>query len=161
MENRRTATEGTGTGTPDAHYNLISVIYHALQGAETYDQYAADAERSGDRELSRFLRDVQADNRRRAVRAKELLYERLGELDGRVRGQDRNGFGERERRRAVAAGPAAGTTAPYAPPASPAPQVTAQRETQRGTVHPPAVAPRERGFVAGQDTRNADRTFEE
>jgi hypothetical protein len=31
------------TGTRDEHYNLISVLYHALHGAENCDRYAADA----------------------------------------------------------------------------------------------------------------------
>jgi len=35
------------TGTRDEHYNLISVLYHALHGAENCDRYAADAEVAG------------------------------------------------------------------------------------------------------------------
>lgn len=31
------------TGTDDNLYNLVSVLYHALQGAETYDKYISDA----------------------------------------------------------------------------------------------------------------------
>ena len=78
-----TRTDGAGTtntaetGTSDTTYNLVSVIYHALQGVDTYEAYAADAERTGDRELARFFRDTQEENRRRATRAKELLRERL------------------------------------------------------------------------------------
>jgi hypothetical protein len=203
METRRTAAETTGTGTPDAHYNLISVIYHALQGAETYDQYAADAERSGDRELARFLRDVQAENRRRAERAKELLYERLGEKDGRNRHdehrtapvaprrdehRDPDEVAERERRRTAgtASAPATDGGAFYPVPQMaaggevrvpepPAPVVTPARErvapvadvrqpsSQAGPAPAaqPQRAPLERGFVAGQDARNANRSFEE
>jgi hypothetical protein len=65
------------TGTQDAHYNLISVLYHTLQGAETSVQYVSDAEESGDEELARFFRDVQEEDRRRAERAKTLLGQRL------------------------------------------------------------------------------------
>ena len=36
------------TGTRDAVYDLVSIIYHALQGAETYGMYIADAEEVGD-----------------------------------------------------------------------------------------------------------------
>ena len=32
------------TGTRDEHYNLVSVLYHALQSAGTWDHYAMDAE---------------------------------------------------------------------------------------------------------------------
>ena len=39
------------TGTRDEHYNLVSVLYHALHGAENCDRYAADAEVTGDERL--------------------------------------------------------------------------------------------------------------
>jgi len=67
------------TGTQDVHYNLVSVLYHTLQGAETSVQYISDAEESGDEELARFFREVQDENRRRAERAKELLARRLSQ----------------------------------------------------------------------------------
>jgi rubrerythrin len=65
------------TGTQDVHYNLISVLYHTLQGAETSVQYVSDAEESGDEELAKFFRDVQEEDRRRAERAKTLIGQRL------------------------------------------------------------------------------------
>jgi hypothetical protein len=54
------------------------VLYHTLQGSETYERYIHDAQQAGDQELVQFLREVQAENRRRAERAKELLRQRLG-----------------------------------------------------------------------------------
>ncbi len=65
------------TGTRDATYDLISVAYHALQGAEAYSTYAQDAEQ-GDQELAQFFREAQQENVRRADRAKELLGQRMG-----------------------------------------------------------------------------------
>ncbi|HXH11446.1 MAG TPA: hypothetical protein VNP04_16990 [Alphaproteobacteria bacterium] len=65
------------TGTRDVHYNLISVLYHTLQGAETCVQYCKDAEQAGDQELASFFRDVQEEDRQRAERAKMLLRQRL------------------------------------------------------------------------------------
>jgi hypothetical protein len=44
------------TGTPNPVYDIVSVMYHALQGAETYDRYIADAEQRGDDELVEFFR---------------------------------------------------------------------------------------------------------
>ena len=64
-------------GTSDVSYNLISVIYHALQGAETYGVYANDAEQDGNPRLAEFFRDVQEEGLRRAQRAKELLRNHL------------------------------------------------------------------------------------
>lgn len=67
------------TGTRDAHYDVISILYHTLQEGETLAQYIEDAEQAGDPELSRFFRDVQEEDRKRAERAKEILQQRLGQ----------------------------------------------------------------------------------
>ena len=66
------------TGTRDATYDVVSILYHALQGAETYQQYIQGAEQRGDQELGQFFRDVQEEEKRRAERAKRLLAQRLG-----------------------------------------------------------------------------------
>ena len=73
------ATQSTSTGTRDETYNVISILYHALQGAETYQQYVQDAEQRGDQELAQFFREVQQEEQRRADRAKQLLGKRLGQ----------------------------------------------------------------------------------
>jgi rubrerythrin len=73
------ANESTGnTGTRDVTFNLVSILYHALQGAETYDQYISDAEQNGNTELAQFFKDTKEENRRRAERGKELLATHLG-----------------------------------------------------------------------------------
>ncbi len=61
------------TGTRDEHYNLISVLYHALHGADNCDHYAMDTEASGDERLAAFFREAQAAQVRIAERGKELL----------------------------------------------------------------------------------------
>jgi hypothetical protein len=55
----------------------VSVIYHALQGAETYDRYIADADERDDHELAKFFREVQSANCDIAERAQRLLAARL------------------------------------------------------------------------------------
>lgn len=65
------------TGTKDEHYNLVSVLYHALEGGELYDKYISDAEQAGDDELAQYFRDVQNQERERAQQAKNLLGQRL------------------------------------------------------------------------------------
>lgn len=70
-------TSQGNTGTGDVTYNLVSILYHALQAAETHDQYIRDAEESGDQDLAAFFREVKEENTRRAERAKELLARRL------------------------------------------------------------------------------------
>jgi hypothetical protein len=64
---------GGSTGTPDVTYDLVSVMYHALQGAETYDQYIQDAEQTGDAEVAQFFREIKQEDERRATRGRELL----------------------------------------------------------------------------------------
>lgn len=66
------------TGTPDEHYNLVSVLYHSLKGAQIYAQYIQDAEEAGDSDLASFLREVQGEEQSRAERAKSLLVSRIG-----------------------------------------------------------------------------------
>jgi rubrerythrin len=61
------------TGTRDITYDLVSILYHALQGAETYDRYCHDAIDSSDYDVAKFFREVQEEERRRADRAKEIL----------------------------------------------------------------------------------------
>ena len=69
---------GTGkSGTEDLTYNLVSVIYHALQGAETSDVYTRDAEKSGNQELTKFFQDVKNQNQATAEQAKKLLGKHL------------------------------------------------------------------------------------
>src|SRR5215213_1669320 len=61
------------TGTRDEHYNLISVLYHALSGADTCERYALDAETVGDERLAAFFRETQVMHSQIAERAKGLL----------------------------------------------------------------------------------------
>lgn len=65
------------TGTPNPHYDLVSVLYHALQGGETSQRYIDDARKASDDELATFLEQIQAEDRERAERAKRLLVTRL------------------------------------------------------------------------------------
>ena len=73
-------TQQSKTGTSNVYYNLVSIMYHALNGAQTYDTYISDAEQSGDNELAQFFRAVQQEDQRRAERAKQLLVQRAGQL---------------------------------------------------------------------------------
>ncbi len=67
------------TGASDPVYDLVSVLYHALQGAETTVIYSDDAALEGDNELAEFFREVQEQDRARARRAKALLRRYLAE----------------------------------------------------------------------------------
>jgi hypothetical protein len=71
------AGEEQQTGTRDEHYNLISVLYHLLEGAATSEQYIKDAQEAGDQELAQFFQDWQEEQRNFSERAKNLLGSRM------------------------------------------------------------------------------------
>jgi hypothetical protein len=62
--------------TDDIFYDLVSIQYHALKGAEVYDKYIGDAHEHED--VADFIRQVKEQDAERAVRAHQLL----GELSG-------------------------------------------------------------------------------
>ena|SRR5436190_1826692 len=61
----------------DEVYGLMSVMYHALKGAETYSTYVRDAERADDEELADFFEQCCDEEMARADKAKRLLAERI------------------------------------------------------------------------------------
>ena len=69
----------SAAGTPDEHFDLVSVLYHALQGAEEAETYSEDADDAGDDELTAFFAEVAAQHRRLAEQAKSLLKQRLND----------------------------------------------------------------------------------
>lgn len=64
------------TGTPDTIYDLSSVLFHALEGGASYDQYIRDAEEAGDEELANFFIQVRDEDSMRADEAQRLIAER-------------------------------------------------------------------------------------
>jgi hypothetical protein len=70
-------------GRPDnATYDLISVMYHALQGCEQYEQYAQDAQQTGQQEIAQFFRDAIRQNEQLAQRGQQLLAQCLQQGQG-------------------------------------------------------------------------------
>jgi hypothetical protein len=81
---------GTGQsrqGASDVTYDIISVLYHALQGCETYEQYAQDAEQSGHQDVAQFFRDALQQDRQLAQRGRELLMQCLQREQGQGGGR--------------------------------------------------------------------------
>ena len=79
VQGGRKMTEGRGeraTGTPNTIYDLSSVLFHALEGGASYDQYVRDAEEAGDEELATFFIEVRDEDSMRAEEAQRLLAER-------------------------------------------------------------------------------------
>ncbi len=47
------ASDEQTTGTGDVVYDLVSVLYHSLQGAEIYEEFSTDADEAGSSARSR------------------------------------------------------------------------------------------------------------
>lgn len=65
----------------DDNYNLISVLYYALQEAETCEHHVQDAERAGDHELVDFFTELRDSQIARAFHARRLILDRLERYD--------------------------------------------------------------------------------
>ena len=61
-------------------YDLISIQYHALKGAEVYDRYIEDAHEHTD--VVEFIRQVKEQDDQRAQQAHELLRDLTKKQDG-------------------------------------------------------------------------------
>lgn len=61
-------------------YDLISIQYHALKGAEVYDRYVEDAKEHDD--VVQFIRQCKREDDSRAIRAHELLRDLTIERHG-------------------------------------------------------------------------------
>jgi hypothetical protein len=77
------------TGIQDATYNVISVVYHALQGAETIQKYLKDVQ--NDPQCEQFFREAQEQNKRLAQRGRELLAQVLQQGGQHAHGQHLQG----------------------------------------------------------------------
>jgi hypothetical protein len=68
---------GQVTGTKDKNYNLVWYVEQCLNNVLKMEEYAGDAERDGDNELSEFFRKAQQASQRGADQGKQLLKSRL------------------------------------------------------------------------------------
>ncbi|MDV6319408.1 hypothetical protein [Chromohalobacter sp. HP20-39] len=61
----------------DKDFDLVSTLYHALQGAELSQQYRKDAESNGDQACQELFEDIAGRYEDMANNAKSILKERL------------------------------------------------------------------------------------
>lgn len=59
------------TSVSNQYYNLVSVLYHALEAAQTAAVYMRDAQ--GDQQLSQFFQQVQQQNNNLAQQAQQMI----------------------------------------------------------------------------------------
>lgn len=82
------ALSETGMAAPDHLYGVVSVLYHALQGEQTYQQYIEDARKANDTDLQQFFEECRTEEHERAQRAKSLLLDRLEDEDEESEGDE-------------------------------------------------------------------------
>ncbi len=68
-------TEKHKTGATDTEYNMVSVLYHALNGANSCEKYIQDC--GDEKQLSDFFHEVQDNYRSMAEKAKHMLKSRI------------------------------------------------------------------------------------
>jgi hypothetical protein len=61
------------TAVSNIYYDLVSVLYHSLESAQTYASYLKDAQQSGDQNLVQFFQSLQQNANRQAQQAQQLL----------------------------------------------------------------------------------------
>ena len=63
------------SGSPASNlvYDLVAIQYHALKGAQVYDQYLKDA--SGNDQAKKFIEQVKNEDAKRAQTCHEILAE--------------------------------------------------------------------------------------
>lgn len=71
------ASGQSGTGASNLVYDVVSMLYHALDGGASIEQYIRDAQQAGDNELVQFFQKSQQDYRQCAQQAEQLLAQRL------------------------------------------------------------------------------------
>jgi len=87
---RSKLTKLSPVGIDDDVFGLVSVLYHAAQGAQACEQYIDDAERAGDDELVRFFEECRDQQNERAARAKQLLVTRTDDESDEDEEEDEN-----------------------------------------------------------------------
>ena len=65
------AGEPQQTSFSNQYYDLVSVLYHALESAQNAATYVRDAQ--GDQQLSQFFQQVQQQNNNIAQQAQQLV----------------------------------------------------------------------------------------
>src|SRR5687768_8140174 len=65
-------------GTDDPTFNLVSVLYHAMQGADTAARYLRDAQNADQAELASFFEETRTVYEEQVANAKTLLFSMMG-----------------------------------------------------------------------------------
>ena len=73
QQGARNMQESQQTNTSNTYYDLVSVLFHALEAEQASAIYIQDAQQAGNQDLVQFFSDVQQNSSQLADRAKQLL----------------------------------------------------------------------------------------
>jgi hypothetical protein len=74
-------TQRQQTSVSNQYYDLVSVLYHALEAAQAVGAYLQDAQ--GDQQLTQFFQQVQQQNNSLAQQAQQLLTQYASQSSSR------------------------------------------------------------------------------
>lgn len=69
--------ERQSTSVNNTYYDLVSILYHSLQTAQTSAAYMQDAQQSGNQNVLQFFQQVQQQANQTATQARQLI-DRMG-----------------------------------------------------------------------------------
>ncbi len=61
------------TSADNLYFDLVSIVYHSLEAAQTYATYLSDAQQSGNQQFVQLVQQMQQQNNQWAQQAKQLL----------------------------------------------------------------------------------------
>ena len=65
------------TSTNNLYYDLVSVLYHALEAGQSYTTYIQDAQQAGDQQLAQFFQQLQQQQSQLANQVQQILSQRM------------------------------------------------------------------------------------
>jgi hypothetical protein len=74
-------TQSQQTSISNQYYDLVSVLYHALEAAQTAATYVQDVQ--GNQQLAQFFQQVQQQNNNLAQQAQQLLSQYMSQSSSR------------------------------------------------------------------------------
>ena len=67
------------TSVDNLYFDLVSLVYHSLQAAQTYATYLNDAQQSGNQQLVQLVQQMQQQNNQWAQQARQLLSQHMSQ----------------------------------------------------------------------------------
>jgi len=67
------------TSVDNLYFDLVSIVYHSLEAAQTYATYLNDAQQSGNQQFIQLVQQMQQQNDQWSQQAKQLLSQQMSQ----------------------------------------------------------------------------------